>query len=378
MSAAATGRSSRLQRWILPGLAFKAVVIGGGYATGRELAEFFLPCGLWGGVLGMCLSMLIWSVTCALTFLFALMSDSRDYRSFFRELLGRAWPAFEIAYLALLLLVLSVFGAAAGEIVAALTGAPTLTGTLLLMTAIALALWRGNESVERVFKYVSILLYCVYGLFLGLCLTHFGAEVRQNFATAGHVDAGWLGAGVSYAGYNVASAVTILPVVRHMTGRRDAVIAGFLCGPLAMLPAFVFFICMSAFYPQIAASALPADWLLTKLGIPAFRVLFQVMILFALLESGAGCLNALNERVAGVYAERGRPLPVYLRIGLPVVVMVMAVFVASRFGLIGLIARGYRALTVLFIGVYVLPLLTRGVWRLLHDPTRVAGKVCCS
>jgi uncharacterized membrane protein YkvI len=50
-----TGRSSRLQRWILPGLAFKAVVIGGGYATGRELAEFFLPSGPGGGLLAILL-----------------------------------------------------------------------------------------------------------------------------------------------------------------------------------------------------------------------------------------------------------------------------------------------------------------------------------
>src|ERR1044072_7007374 len=42
--------SSAFQRFVLPGLAFKAVVIGGGYATGREIAEFFLPAGPWGGV----------------------------------------------------------------------------------------------------------------------------------------------------------------------------------------------------------------------------------------------------------------------------------------------------------------------------------------
>src|SRR5580692_8576200 len=136
--------SGRFQRWVLPGFAFKAVVIGGGYATGRELAEFFLPCGLRAGLLGMCISMLVWSCVCTLTFLFAWERGSLEYRSFFRQLLGRAWPAFEIAYLALLLLVLSVFGAAAGEIVAALSGAPTLVGTLLLMGAIALALWHGN------------------------------------------------------------------------------------------------------------------------------------------------------------------------------------------------------------------------------------------
>ena len=45
--------SSRFQRFLLPGFAFKAVVIGGGYATGRELAEFFMPSGPWGGVAAM-------------------------------------------------------------------------------------------------------------------------------------------------------------------------------------------------------------------------------------------------------------------------------------------------------------------------------------
>jgi len=53
--------SSRFQRFLLPGFAFKAVVIGGGYATGRELAEFFLPSGPWGGVAAMVLATVIWS-----------------------------------------------------------------------------------------------------------------------------------------------------------------------------------------------------------------------------------------------------------------------------------------------------------------------------
>jgi uncharacterized membrane protein YkvI len=36
----------------------------------------------------------------------------------------------------------------------------------------------------------------------------------------------------------------------------------------------------------------------------------------------------------------------------------------DRFGLVTLIARGYRALAYVLIGVYVVPLLTYGVWRL--------------
>ena len=49
------------QRYLLPGFVFEAAVIGGGYATGRELVEFFLPAGPLGGLLGMVVSMVVWS-----------------------------------------------------------------------------------------------------------------------------------------------------------------------------------------------------------------------------------------------------------------------------------------------------------------------------
>src|SRR5262245_30329031 len=63
--------SSWFQRYLLHGFAFKAVVIGGGYATGRELAEFFIPSGPWGGIFAMLLAMTVWSVVCVVTFLFS-------------------------------------------------------------------------------------------------------------------------------------------------------------------------------------------------------------------------------------------------------------------------------------------------------------------
>jgi uncharacterized membrane protein YkvI len=363
-TSAASVHSSPFQRLLLPGFAFKAVVIGGGYATGRELAEFFLPCGPRAGLLGMGAATLIWSIVCATTFVFARTTRSNDYRSFFRQLLGPAWPLFEIAYFALLVLVLSVFGAAAGAIGQALFGAPALVGTWCLMVAIALTVWHGNESVERVFKYVSLFLYAVYAVFLVLCLTHFGPDIRRSLLAPQPAAAHWLSAGVSYAGYNVVGAIAILPVVRHMTSTRDAVMAGLLCGPLAMLPAMLFFVCMSAFYPQIAQTLLPSDYLLGRLGLPVFRTVFQLMIFCALWESGTGCLNAVNQRVANAYQERGRAFAPRWRLALSTAVMIGAIFLAGRFGLVGLIAKGYRGLTILFLIVYIVPLLTYGIWKL--------------
>ena len=38
--------------------------------------------------------------------------------------------------------------------------------------------------------------------------------------------------------------------------------------------------------------------------------------------------------------------------------------IQQEFGLVALIAKGYRALAIAFLAVYLAPLLTLGVWRL--------------
>jgi len=355
---------SWFRRLLLPGLAFKAVVIGGGYATGRELAEFFVPAGPWGGIAAMALATVIWSGVCVTTFLFARASAAGDYLTFVRALLGPAWVVFEAAYLTFVVLVLAVFGAAAGAIGTATLGLPTFAGTLLLLLAIALVTAYGNPSVERVFTYVSFMLYGVYALFLLLALTHFGARIASGFAERAPAS-GWAVGGITYASYNIVAAITILPVLRHLRSDRDAVVAGLLAGPLAMLPALLFFCCMVAYYPQIGAATLPSDFLLQRLDLPLFRLLFQLMIFAALLESGTGSVHSINERIATAWRRRrGKPLPRRARLAIALAILVACMFLAERFGLVTLIARGYRALAAVFLLVYVLPLLTIGVFRL--------------
>ncbi|KQX26010.1 MULTISPECIES: YkvI family membrane protein [unclassified Sphingomonas] len=359
--------SSWFQRFLLPGFAFKAVVIGGGYATGRELAEFFLPSGPWGGVAGMLLAMLVWSLVCAVTFAFARSVQAYDYRTFFERLLGPGWILFEIAYVLFVILILSVFGAAAGAIGEAVFGWPRIAGTLCLAAAMAGFATFGNKSVERLFKYVSFLLYAVYALFVILALGRFGDRIAANFALPASGD-GWAAGGLAYAGYNIVGAVVILPVVRHMGSRRDAIVAGLVAGPLAMLPALLFFTCMIAFYPGIAQETLPSDFMLQQLRLPLFHLLFQLMIFSALLESGTGSVHAINERISAVWRKRhGVDLSARARALIALGLLIGCIFVANHFGLVTLIGSGYRFLAYALLAVYVLPVLTIGVLRLVRS-----------
>ena len=364
------GGGSWFQRFLLPGFALKAVIIGGGYATGRELAEYFVPSGPWGGLAAMLLATVIWSVVAAITFALARQLGAYDYRAFFRGLLGPGWVAFEAAYLIFVVLILAVFGAAAGAIGAATFGWPEWAGSLLLAVLIVAVTARGTGVVEQMFKYVSILLYTVYGLFLILALASFGGLIGQGFAHAPPPSGNWLAGGITYASYNIVGAVVILPVLRHLTSQRDAVVAGLIAGPLSMLPAILFFVAMMAFYPAIGAETLPSDFLLRQMTMPWFHVLFQVMIFAALLESGAGAVHAINERISGAVESRGRPpLATGARAVIGAVILTGCMFVAGEIGLVDLIASGYRFLAWLFLAVFVVPLLTLGTWRLLRPST---------
>jgi uncharacterized membrane protein YkvI len=362
--------SSVFKRLFLPGFAFKAVVIGGGYATGRELAEYFLPSGPWGGLLGMLLAMVLWGVICAVTFLFARSTQSHDYGTFFRNLLGPGWFLFDIIYACAVLVGLSVFGAAAGAIGTALFGWPTIAGTLALVAGIAAVAAFGSDSVERLFKYVTYFLYAVYAIFFALVFVKAFDRIEASFS-AHFPMTDWAIGGATYAAYNAVGAAVILPVLRHLRSNKDAVIAGLLAGPLGMLPAVVFFICMAAFYPDIANATLPSDYMLQRLNAPVFHFIFQLMIFAALLESGTGMVHAINERVAGVLRARERTLSTAMRLWIAGGMLVISIFVATRFGLVTLIARGYRALAYAFLAVYVAPVLTYGLWycvrRRRHD-----------
>lgn len=371
MSGGATATTGTFfQRYLLPAFALKGVIIGGGYATGRELAEYFLSHGPLGALLAMLLATLIWSGVAALTFALALHFRAYDYRSFMARLLGRGWIVFEICYLLFAVLLLAVFGAAAGEIVASVTGAAPIVGTALLALLVLLVAGLGEWAVETMFKYVSILIYGVYALFIALAAASFGGLIDQGLDNTA-AEPSWVFGGVTYGSYNIVAAIMILPVLRHVSTRRNAFVAGALAGPLAMLPGLLFLLAMIAFYPAILSETLPSDFLLQRMDAPAFRVLFQVMVLGALLESGVGVVHAVNERAVNAWTARhGGDHPRWLRPGLTVGLLVLCMFIADSIGLVALIASGYQAMAVVFLLVFVLPLLTLGVAQLRREPTR--------
>ncbi len=355
------------QRYLLPGFVFQSVVIGGGYGTGRELAEFFLTYGPIGGLLAMTLiSAVIWSAVSAVSFEFARIYQAYDYRGFLKHLLGRAWVLFEISYVALLLIVLAVIAAAAGSMLRETFDLPYVVGVVGIMTAVAYLVFRGTRTIERFLVGWSFVLYAVYIVLFAWSVAAFGGDIRSAFVSSG-VQPGWALGGVKYAAYSLALVPAILFSLEHIETRREALTAGLLTGPIAMIPAVLFYIAMVGQYPAILERPVPANYLLELLGSRPFQIAFQIVLFGTLVETGTGMIHAVNERVAHALGERGRHLAAVWRPATAVVLLLIASFL-SRVGLIALIAKGYGTLTWAFLIVFVVPVLTWGLWRIVRVP----------
>ena len=356
--------------YLLPGLVFQSVIIGGGYATGRELVEFFMPAGPLGGILGLLVAGVVFAIVMGIAYEFARITATHDYRSFCRALLGPAWFVFEIVFLVGVVLILAVVGSAAGELADSVLGWPAWSGTLAMIALVVLLTFRGSALIARVLALWSLLLYAAYLLLFVQTFRRFDDTIAATLAGGG-VEGAWPLAGVRYASYNI-----ILPAVMFcMTlihTRRQAVGAGLMTGVIAILPALAFFVAMLAYYPAIAEQPVPVLFMLAQLDAPGLAALFHVVIFGTFVETGTGLLHAINERIDVHAHERGHTLPRWARPAIAGALLLAAVYGATRIGIVDLIARGYGLLSWAYIAVLVIPLLTIGVLRILrteHPPS---------
>lgn len=357
-------RFSSVRRILLPGFVFQSVVIAGGYGTGRELAEFFLTEGPLGGVLAMGVSTLVWSLVCVVTYELARRARAYDYRTFFRGLLGSGWVTYELAYLVLMLLILAVIAAASGSLLKETFGIPYWVGVVGIMLAVGGLAGGGSETIERVMAGWSVVLYSAYLVLFFWCFHRFGGQTVETLTDPAPLG-NWALAGVRYAAYNVALIPPLLFSVRHLTSAKETAAAGILAGPIAMIPGLLFYLAMVGQYPAILDRPVPANFLLELLGSRTFQIAFQIVLFGTLVETGTGLVHGMNERIAHVFQERGKELPGLSRPAVAVVLLLAGTLLAG-IGLVDLIARGYGTLTWVFLLVYVLPVLTLGLSRLLR------------
>lgn len=356
-------KNSLFQRWLLPGFLFQSLIIGGGYATGRELVEFFLSMGPLAGLISILLVTVTFSFTLSVAFELARVTRAYDYRTFFKQILGPAWLAYEIVFVALVVLVIAVLGSASGELVGSRLGIAPVFGTITFALIIGILVFYGTAIIEKALAGWSFVLYAVYAVLIWSFLSEFGHKIPAVLATD-DLSGPWVMGSVRYVALTATAVTMMLFCVRHMESRRDAFIAGALAGPLGMLPAIFFLLGMIASYPEILEAPVPSDYMMQQLDLGWLSVLFYIVVFGTFIETGTGMIHAINERIDHAFLERSIQMPRWLRPAIAMFLLFFAVVLADRIGIIDLIGKGYVALAWIFLAVFLVPLLTVGVWRI--------------
>lgn len=359
--------SAAYRKYLLPGLVFQAVVIGGGYGTGREVVEFFLPHGPLNAFLGLLLAGAIWGLVLALAFEFARLTQSYDYRTFYRHLLGRYWFAFELFYLSLCLIILAVLFSAAGEIFGTFTPFdPHIGMVVLALLTTAFAVTRAS-ALELLMSAWSFVLYIAYGLFALVMLYNFWDGVATERAGTTPQNSLPMDA-LRYAGYNLAAMPQVLFALKYLERRREAFGAGLLAGLLGISPAILLTMTLLPFYPDIMTEPVPVIAALSHVPNPWLIGFFNVALFGTFVQTSVGIIHSLNERIEHREEGAHRRLSALHRAAITLGVSAMIMAVAINVGIIGLVSEGYGIITYGFIAIVIVPMLTVGVLRIVHQP----------
>ena len=352
--------------YIVPAAVFISVVMGGGYGTGREVIEFFTRYGLFGGVLGTAVAACVFAVVLACTYEFARVFQVYDYRTFFRKLIGPFWVCFEILYLLLFLLVLGVVSSAAGNILEQEFGVSRYIGIAGVLVLVVALVFFGRETLEKVLTLWSIGMYLVFGYYFIEIPNNGEVEVLQT-VIGGTIEPGWLQGGVLYAMYNLAIAPVLLFSTRAIQTRREAVIAGIFTGVAVMIPAVLFHVSYAAGYPGVLEQPVPNYWMMSRYTAPLLLGIFLIALLGTLVETGAGLVQGLIERIEAVVTpDDGDALGHHTKAAIAFVTLVVGGLLGSL-GIVALVAQGYSTLSVGFALVYIIPICTLGVFKVLKS-----------
>ncbi len=353
-----------------PACVFQSVMIGGGYGTGREIVQYFTQYGLWGGIGSLVVAFLMFAVLLAFIFEAARFFQSFDYRTLFKPMLGPLFPLFEVINVLMLILVMAVLSAAASQILADSLGIPPLVGIGVMLVPIAALTFFGADVVTRVLMWSSAYLYLIFIAFLAITLGQTD-NIAQTLAIHPAIRDGWAVSGLQYAFYNCAAAPFVLYSVKAIPSRKIAVGAGVIAAAFAVIPALFFHIAMMTRYDLVIGAELPAYAVMQQFGSAIFVFLFSVMLFVTFVETGAGSLQGLNDRLDAHYREAtGKSLTRTVRAAIAVSAVLSSV-VLAQFGVKDLIAQGYGTIAWAYLFVFVIPVFLSGGYRMFKS--RKAG-----
>ena len=361
--------SDRTSRVVLiPAGVVLSTFFGGGYASGRETAEFVSGAGPLGGPLAVAV------VGCMIGLAYFLCAEiarrfgTHDYSSFVRVLLGRWALVYEVALLLGLVVVMAVAGTAAGSMIEDQFGVPRVMGTaILVLAAVGLAM-SGRRIVQMSMAGTAALL--ITGLVALVAAVAASGDLAGLDESTASTWTFWQDA-LLYGCLGVAFLPLVIYSASGIRTRSEAAAAATSVGITVAVPSLLLHVAFMSLYPQILDAEVPTLQVAETFGSALFVGVFSVVLYVLIVQTGVGVIQGLIERANAAIGDRAAgPLTARER-GLFAVAVWVAVMVLASAGVVSLVAVGYTALAIVYAVIFVIPLFTVGVARLREVPDAV-------
>ena len=168
-------------KFVLPGIILQSVMIGGGYATGREIVEYGAKYGALGWLSGLG-TFLGFAVIAALTYELIRLTKAYDFKTFMKTIGGPLWIVFDIFYLLFMVVIIAVMASATGNIVEQTLGLNYWVGVVAITVVVAILNFYGSRLIERFETLGTVALYAGYIIFAVLVIGTFGKNISTVFA----------------------------------------------------------------------------------------------------------------------------------------------------------------------------------------------------
>ena len=233
---------STYAKYILPGVLLQSVLIGGGYATGREIYSYGAKFGAMGWISGLTIASVC--LFAFLTFEICRIYKVYDYKNYIKQVIGPLWPMMDILTVLIAILLIAVMAAATGSIFEQV-GLPNILGSVVIVLICGLLNFKGSKMIEKFESIGTILLYGGYILFTILVLVNKGGNISHVFSTMdtstydGSVTVPLcIYTGILYVAYNINSIPMGMFSLTRQTKRKETFISGLIAGLLMVIPWF--------------------------------------------------------------------------------------------------------------------------------------------
>ena len=352
-------------------------MIGGGYATGREIYSYGAKFGSMGWIAGLTIG-IGFALFAFLTFEICRIYKVYDYKNYIQKVIGPLWPVMDILTVLIAILLIAVMAAATGSIFEQ-AGMPNILGSVVIVLICGFLNFKGSKLIEKFESVGTILLYGGYILFTILVIVNKGSNIPKVFSTMdtsaydGSVTIPLcIYTGILYVAYNINAIPMGMFSLTRQTKRKETFISGMIAGLLMVIPWFLSYFAMMCFYgdTSIVGADVATPWvemIEAVHGGPVLLAVFSIVMGWTLVETATGCIHMIIDRFDVALEEKGAAKLTDAKRGIVTVATLIGALILSRIGVVTLIEQGYTYLSYGFILFYLLPTLLVGGYRIIRN-----------